>query len=604
MALFNLREIAENLIPRKDIVWFTDIPKENFIVSDEVKDKLCRCAESWDGYVHADYENSYGEFARNKNRCNFEDLYINRRAHLADLAFYEIFIGGDKYLKKIQELIALICSERTWCVPAHAGIKSSDTTNHVIELYAAETASVLAFTSGFLGKKLPKDVHALIAEKVNERMFVPYMETDKYGWMGASGNKVNNWNPWINSNIMFCAALVCRDEEKYRYLVIRAARFTENYVSTNTKDCICDEGVRYWNLSGACLFDMTEILYDLCGGQIDLTKSDKVKSACDYITGMYDEYGHPANFADATFEFYPECAMLYRAGVRTENPLLCDMGRALYHKDNLRTYHDNFYRQLKNIYTASSLEPLEKVVYPEFKFLESINVCTMRKNGFFFSFKGNHNGESHNHCDVGSFVLYYDGTPLFIDPGVDLYSGYTFSSERNKLWYMRSDFHNVPSVAGELQKAGGTFAATPLQIEGMRAETDISGAYGMSSGAWKRSADFSGDSIVISDTFKESEYNTLNYMLYEMPKIDGNKLIFSCGVCAEIDGVSELKAQVIDISGKNPPDNIFGDAKNRKTDGRSYLIPRLFEKQWGKTELVKITAKPTGDAVSLKVYKI
>ena len=85
MALFNLRQIAEAMLPRKDIVWFSDIPKENLAISDEVRDKLRRCAESWDGYVHADYENSYGEFARNKNRCNFEDLYINRRAHLAEL---------------------------------------------------------------------------------------------------------------------------------------------------------------------------------------------------------------------------------------------------------------------------------------------------------------------------------------------------------------------------------------------------------------------------------------------------------------------------------------------------------------------------------------
>jgi hypothetical protein len=314
---------------------------------------------------------------------------------------------------------------------------------------------------------------------------------------------------------------------------------------------------------------MVEILYDLCGGQIDLTKSYQVKSACDYLTAMYDEYGHPANFADATYEFYPECAMLYRAGVRTENPLLCDMGRALYHKDNLRTYHDNFYRQLKNIYMASSMKPLEKVVYPEFKFLESINVCTMRKNGFFLSFKGNHNGESHNHCDVGSFVLYYDSTPLFIDPGVDLYSGYTFSSQRNMLWYMRSEYHNVPTINFEIQKPGSQFAATPLVVSEMHAETDISGAYGLRSGTWKRSTDFAGDSITVCDEFKPSENTVLNYMLYEMPKIEGNKLIFSCSVCAEIVGVSDIKAQRIDISGKNPPDNIVGDAKNRKTDGKS-----------------------------------
>ena len=169
---------------------------------------------------------------------------------------------------------------------------------------------------------------------------------------------------------------------------------------------------------------------------------------------------------------------------------------------------------------------------------------------------------------------------------------------------MRSDYHNLPTISYELQKAGKQFAATPLEISEMHAETDISGAYGLRNGTWKRAADFAGDCITICDNFKPSDNTLLNYMLAEMPKIDGNKLIFSCGICAELDGVSDIKAQSIDITGKNPPDNIFGDAKNRKTDGRSYLIPRLFEKQWCKTELVKITAKPTGNAVSLKVYKI
>ncbi len=605
MSLFNLEKIEKSLLPRKKVRLFSDILVEKLIVSDEVKDRIKHCAESWDGYVHADYGDSYCEFEKNRNRCNFEDLYINRRAHLIDLAFYEIFVGTGKYLSKIEELVQLICLEKTWCVPAHAGIKSPGTTKHVLELYASETASVLAIVSGFLGEKLSKEINGLIAEKIDERIFIPYTETDGYRWMGINGHKVNNWNPWINSNIMLCAALICTDENKYRSLVLRAVSLAENYVKSIPEDCLCDEGVRYWNLSGACLFDLSEILYDLTGGEVDLTKSYQVKSACDYLTGMYDEYGNPANYADATVDFYPECALLIRAGERTENGLLRDMGRALYRKDNLRAYHDNFYRQLKDVYTASNIVPLESnVSYPPCKLLKGINIFTMRKNGFFLSFKANHNGESHNHNDVGSFVVYYKGIKLFVDPGVDLYSGYTFSPDRNSLWYMRSDFHNLPTVGGEIQKAGIKFSATPLVISDMRAEADISGAYGLEKGTYKRSVDFSQSFIVICDSFKETENSVLNYILYEMPRIEGNRLYFSSGVIAEFSGLSDIKAEKIDITGKNPPDGIIADAENRKTDGRSYLIPRLMEKQWGKSELVKITAKPVSNEVTLKIFKL
>ena len=159
-------------------------------------------------------------------------------------------------------------------------------------------------------------------------MFFPYTETDGYKWMGTGGQKVNNWNPWINSNVLFCAALVCQDETEYKTLALRACALTENYINSLSDDCLPDEGVRYWHLSGACLFDFSELLYDLTGGKVDLTVSHQVRSTCGYITGMYDEYGQPANFADATIEFYPDWALLTRAGERTGNSLLRDMGRA------------------------------------------------------------------------------------------------------------------------------------------------------------------------------------------------------------------------------------------------------------------------------------
>ena len=39
----------------------------------------------------------------------------------------------------------------------------------------------------------------------------------------------------------------------------------------------------------------------------------------------------------------------------------------------------------------------------------------------YLSAKGGNNGESHNHNDVGSFVLYCDGKPAVIDVGTGVY---------------------------------------------------------------------------------------------------------------------------------------------------------------------------------------
>lgn len=602
MPLFDLDTISASLLPLKEVVWFSDIPKEKKTVSETVVDHLRELAERWIGYNHAPYGDSYGEFKRNRNRCNFEDLYVNRRVALADMAFYEIFAGGGGYISEIERLIALICAEDTWCVPAHTGNKSPETTGHVIELYAAETCALLAFTCHFLRSKLTADTVETVENCIRERMFLPYTETDGYQWMGAKGQRVNNWNPWINSNVLFCAALICREESEYRSLALRACALTENYINSLSDDCMPDEGVRYWHLSGACLFDFAELIYDLTGGKVDITRSHPVRSACDYVTGMYDGYGHPANFADATIEFYPDCLLLVRAGERTDNPLLRDMGRSLYRLDNLRHLHDNFYRQLKNVYTASAIKPIsrDEIAFPSAMLLKSINVCTLRENGFFVSFKGNHNGESHNHNDVGSFVIYYGDTPLFIDPGVDLYSGFTFSEWRSKLWYVRSEYHNLPTINGKTQLFGGKFAATPMTVNGMRAECDISGAYGDDVSPWKRAVEIKDGAVTVTDCLTAPFDGTeLHYMLRDMPTVDGNTLHFPCGAVATLEGVGNIRLEEIDITGENPPDGIRGDAENRHTDGFSVLIPRLFKKQWEKNTLFRLICIPTCEKVTL-----
>ncbi len=67
------------------------------------------------------------------------------------------------------------------------------------------------------------------------------------------------------------------------------------------------------------------------------------------------------------------------------------------------------------------------------------------------SIKGGHNGVSHGHDDIGSFVLVVGKTPLLVDPGAEVYTARTFSKDRYKSALLNSFGHNVPFVAGLLQ---------------------------------------------------------------------------------------------------------------------------------------------------------
>jgi hypothetical protein len=81
-------------------------------------------------------------------------------------------------------------------------------------------------------------------------------------------------------------------------------------------------------------------------------------------------------------------------------------------------------------------------------------------DGFFVAAKGGNNDESHNHNDIGNYVVYYNGFPLLIDVGRGTYTRKTFSDQRYDIWYNCSDYHNLPTVNGKDQLPGPDFKAS------------------------------------------------------------------------------------------------------------------------------------------------
>ena len=99
--------------------------------------------------------------------------------------------------------------------------------------------------------------------------------------------------------------------------------------------------------------------------------------------------------------------------------------------------------------------------------LPGIQVMTARVKegsaaGLYLAAQGGHNAESHNHNDVGNFLVYADGQPAIIDVGVETYTAKTFSSKRYEIWTMQSAYHNCPTIDGVMQAAGRQFAASDV----------------------------------------------------------------------------------------------------------------------------------------------
>ena len=74
-------------------------------------------------------------------------------------------------------------------------------------------------------------------------------------------------------------------------------------------------------------------------------------------------------------------------------------------------------------------------------------------DGFYLAVRAAENQRGHGHNDSGSFIVFQDGRPVFIDVGPEAYSAKTFGPERYSLWTMQSAFHNLPTVGGVMQSS-------------------------------------------------------------------------------------------------------------------------------------------------------
>jgi len=134
--------------------------------------------------------------------------------------------------------------------------------------------------------------------------------------------------------------------------------------------------------------------------------------------------------------------------------------------------------------------------------------------GLFLGAKGGTNGESHNHNDVGSFVLYIDGQPALIDVGLGTYTEQTFDKDRYKLWYIQSQWHNLPTINGIMQHEGEQYKAKDVSFvskqDGGECQLDIAGAYPTDAlvNKWVRNYHFNGtaNTLTIEEQFELSEF--------------------------------------------------------------------------------------------------
>ncbi len=331
---------------------------------------------------------------------------------------------------------------------------------------------IVSFVAQLLGDRLHPDLCDRVRREVERRVLRPFMKYDGEWWMGFIRKNLNNWTPWIVSNVLMAANV-------WQYgggeLILRACGMLDRWLNCVPEDGGCDEGAGYWNMAGGAFLDCLMLLETTCG--VNLWQNAKVQRMMAYPEKVYLSGGWFANFADCDARPIISGERLQFAGEKTGNPALVRMGtemRGLPSGEISDTPHLS--RLLMRIFSRPARAEAAALA-PKDVWLPDLEVRLLESAGMTVAMKGGHNAESHNHNDVGSFLIAAKGGMRVVDAGNMIYTAKTFSDSRYELWNCRSMYHNVPLIGGYEQQAGIEYAARNVVCREEGMTLDIAEAY-------------------------------------------------------------------------------------------------------------------------------
>ncbi|NQX64343.1 heparinase II/III domain-containing protein [Paenibacillus qinlingensis] len=446
------------------------------------------------------------------SRKPYDSVEIERRSALCTLLIAECIDGKGRFLREITNLIWLLCEETTWCAPAHhylslrPGEILSDVEEPLFDLSAGETAALLAWTSHLLKSPLD-EISPFIRERIRveleRRIITPYTDRNDFWWMGFGEREVNNWNPWCNANMLTVLLLQELEPEWKLKLFDKVLRSLDRYIEVQFEDGGCDEGSTYWARAAGMLLVNLELLYRASDGALQVYDQPLIRKLGQFVSNMHIDDHYYVNFADGSAIASQDYSMIHLYGSRIQDDQLRALGQIgfrSYQVSDRKGKGISFFQEMISLHSFASIHAEAALEPPLVQdvWLPNLQVMAAREmegssQGLFVAIKGGHNGESHNHNDIGHFVVYVNGKPFLIDIGVETYTQKTFSPQRYEIWTMQSGYHSVPVIHGYEQKEGRSFRAedvTYAHIEAaVRFEVELASAYPDEAGvqSWHRS---------------------------------------------------------------------------------------------------------------------
>jgi hypothetical protein len=474
---------------------------------------------NWTGVKATDYL----EIIRSGDRR--QGAYAAPSNALITLVMGELVEGKGRFIDQIINGVWYYSEQTWWGWSAHFQFQKApkglpDVNEPTVDLGVGEVASNLAWT-WYLFKDEFDKIQPLISQRLKQEIMHkavnPYFERDDFVYMGFKGGRPNNWNPWVNYNMLNCFLLLESDPVRKKAEVQKIVNSLDKFLNGYPDDGGCDEGPSYWGAAGAVLYENLAILKNATGGKFDVFNNPLIQNIGKYFCKVNIHAPYFINFADAdlTTGGNPYSVYLYGKSINDHQMQQFGAYLAKLNKWGEKSFSGKICDQIKNLGLLKEILSAEakEALVSDF-WLPDTEIAGARDaegsyKGFFFGAKGGNNNESHNHNDVGSCVMYFDGKPCLIDVGREEYTAKTFSDRRYEIWTMQSLFHNLPMINETAEMQGPEFKAQKSSFiaDSKKASfsTDIAGAYTDKAGvkSWVRNYTLMrGKSFTIRDKYE------------------------------------------------------------------------------------------------------
>lgn len=516
----------------------------------------------------------FARFKKDGNRTEYEGICFERRRQLAALVMAEIAEGKNRFLPDIINGLNVMMEETWWGIPAHYNSAVPVTDRQTVDLFNAETASLMAWTGHELKAQLDRfspDIYKRLGSEINRRILRPVLGSKD--WWKKAGM---NWNPWITSNWLTCVMLYEKDADRKAKAIEEIKGCVRAFIDAYPEDGGCDEGTGYWDRAAASMFECLQMLKD---NGIHINDEErlmaKIANMGAYIYKMYIGNDYCVNFADAhENKSVVQLNVLYPFALYLNDKTMREFAAYMAKQKDFWTAPAALYdksgnfptlgRELKLLRNINALQqesvrqPLTEAWLPNLQIMTARSYPSAEEpKGLFVAMKGGHNDESHNHNDVGSFIVYADGEPILIDPGVGEYTSQTFSKNRYSIWTMQSQYHNLPQINGTDQHDGKQYAAKVTEKAKRSLTLDIAGAYPKEAGveSWLRTVALKGKELTVTDKYVLKEWKAetrLMFMTPQKPDITKGGIV-RLGRCALKYPSAKAEVEVEDMSDKLDP---------------------------------------------------